>query len=166
MLEIPAAEVVRPHRNLRALYLTYLLLIIWAGILSWLLPLAFFLPPFQTLFISGGAFLIVLMAIWWTRAFYHSIGYRFTPRGISWDRGVFIHRSGLMPFHLITKVDIIQGPIARFFGIYLLKVQAAASLPDHSYGTVLRINGVTDPGPLREYILAHRLAAVDSTEKV
>jgi membrane protein YdbS with pleckstrin-like domain len=156
MTVIPPEEVVRPHRNLRALYLTYLLLIIWAGVLSWLLPMAFFLPPFQTLFISTGFFLLVLFVLWWTGAYFRTIVYRFTSAGISWERGVIIHRSGLMPYHLIAKVDIIQGPIQRFFGIYLLKVHADRSYPHYSSGTVLKINGITDPERLREFILSHR----------
>jgi membrane protein YdbS with pleckstrin-like domain len=153
-------EMVRPHRNLRVLYLTYLLLVIWAGILSWLLPLAFFMPPFQTLIISTGSFLLVIVILWWAGAYFRTIEYRFSSAGIYWERGVFIHRSGFMPFHLITKVDIIQGPMQRFLGISQLKVRAEGSPADPLSGTVLKINGVTEPGRLRDYILSQRQAAV------
>jgi membrane protein YdbS with pleckstrin-like domain len=157
MTGFPAADEVRPHRNLRALYLTYLFLVIWTGVLSWLLPLAFFLPPFQTLLISGGFFLLVVLIIWWNGAYFHTIIYRFTSSGISWERGVFIHRSGLLPYHMITKLDIIQGPVSRFFGIYQLKIQAAGPSSNPSPISV-KIIGLMEPESLRDYILERQLA--------
>jgi membrane protein YdbS with pleckstrin-like domain len=157
-------EVVRPHRNLRVLYLTYLLLVIWAGIISWLLPLAFFMPPYQTLVISTGSFLLVILILWWSGAYFRTIEYHFSSAGISWARGVFLHRSGFMPFHQIIKVDIIQGPMQRFLGIYQLKVQAGGSPADPLSGMVLKINGVTEPGRLRDYILSQQQATVAARE--
>jgi membrane protein YdbS with pleckstrin-like domain len=149
---------VRPHRNLRALYLTYLLLVIWAGVLSWLLPLSFLLPPFQTLLISGVLFIVVIMILLWTGAYFRTIIYRFDSSGILWERGVFIHRSGLIPYHLITNLDIVQVPISRFFGIYQLKIQAAGTSLNPSPVT-LKINGLTDPKSLRDYILGWQLGS-------
>jgi uncharacterized membrane protein YdbT with pleckstrin-like domain len=147
---------IKPHRNLRALYLTYLLLIIWGGVLSWLLPLAFFLPPLQTLVISGGFLFVVILIIWWTGAYFRSVVYRIDTSGIVWERGVFIHRSGLIPYRLITGLDIVQGPVSRFFGIYQLKIKAGGP-PSKPAPVIVRINGLMDPKALRDYILSRKL---------
>jgi membrane protein YdbS with pleckstrin-like domain len=144
---------VRPHRNLRALYLTYLLLVIWPGVLSWLLPLAFFLPPFQTLLFSGIFFLLVILIIGWIGAYFRTIIYRLNSSGISWERGVFINRSGFIPYHLITNLDVIQGPLSRFFGIYQIKIQAAGESLSKTSPVTMKINGLVDPKSLRDYIL-------------
>jgi membrane protein YdbS with pleckstrin-like domain len=150
MTENPVVKEVRPHRNLRALYLTYLLFVIWAGVLSWLVPLSIVLPPFQTLFISLTLLLMVAVAVWWTGAYVRTIIYRFDSSGIWWEKGVFINRSGFIPFHLIAGVDIVQGPVYRLFGLYRLKIHVV----EHSSSAHFTyIRGLTRPEPFRDYIL-------------
>ena len=114
-----------PARTLKTLYVLYLLIIVWAGILPWLIPLAFFSSPLLTLGISLPLLLVIVFALWWIGAYYRTIRYRFTPFEISWERGVWFRQTGIVPFNRITNIDIIQGPISRFLGISLLKVQTA-----------------------------------------
>ncbi|MDD1708823.1 MAG: hypothetical protein LUQ33_06605, partial [Methanoregulaceae archaeon] len=54
---------IRPVRNLRTLYTIYLLIIVWAGILPWLIPLAFYSPPLLTLSISLLLLIIVVSTL-------------------------------------------------------------------------------------------------------
>jgi membrane protein YdbS with pleckstrin-like domain len=143
---------VQPHRNLRVLYLTCLLFVIWAGVLSWLVPLSLFLPPFQTLLISLGFLLLVVLTVWWTGAYVRTITYRFDPTGISWEKGVFFHRSGFISYHRIIRVDVVQGPLYRLFKLFRLKIQVVKPSSDRSPYSVY-IVGLTKPGPLRDCIL-------------
>jgi len=141
-----------PARTLRTLYVLYLLIIVWAGILPWLIPLAFFSSPLLTLGISLPLLLVIVFALWWTGAYYRSIRYRFTPFQISWVRGVWFPQTGIVPYHRITTIDISQGPISRYLGISLLTVQTAGSASGPGSAAELKMNGITEPEMLREFI--------------
>jgi membrane protein YdbS with pleckstrin-like domain len=148
----PPGEV-KPHRNLRSLYLTYLLIAIWAGFLPWLIPLTIFVPPVFTLAITVPVLLLALFFVWWTGAYYHTILYRFSTTGISWERGVWWRQTGTVPYDRITSVDIFQGPLSRLLGISVLKVQTAGSPAQTASATELKIEGMTDAEALRDYIV-------------
>jgi uncharacterized protein len=141
-----------PARNLRTLYTIYLLIIVWVCILPWLIPLAFLSPPLLTLAISLPLFLGICFALWWIGAYCRTIRYRFTPLGISWERGVWFRQTGIVPYHRITNSDIIQGPLSRLLGISLLKVQTAGYSSANASATELKIGGITEPEMLREFI--------------
>ncbi|MDD1706306.1 MAG: PH domain-containing protein [Methanoregulaceae archaeon] len=143
---------VTPDRTLKTLYVTYLLIVVWVGILPWLIPLAFFSSPFLTLGISLPLLLAVVFALWWIGAYYRTIRYRFTSFEISWERGVWFRQTGIVPYHRITNIDIMQGPISRFLGISLLKVQTAGYTSGTASAAELKINGISEPEILREFI--------------
>jgi hypothetical protein len=143
---------VLPGRTLRTLYIFYLLIIVWAGILPWLIPFAFFSSPLITLVISLPLLLVIVFALWWTGAYYRTIRYRFTPFEILWERGVWFRQTGIVPYRRITNIDIIQGPISRFLGISRLKVQTDGYFSDTASAAELKIDGITDPVMLREFI--------------
>jgi membrane protein YdbS with pleckstrin-like domain len=148
-----APGMVLPHRNLRSLYRIYLLIAVWVGILPWLLPLAFVSPPELMLLLSGSLLLLVVFLLWWIGAYSRTIRYCFTPTDIAWEKGVWFHQTGSIPYNLITSTEIIQGPVSRSFGISLLTIRiadAVGSAPSRE----LKIRGITDAGMLREYILA------------
>jgi len=148
----PPGEV-KPHRNLRSLYLTYLLIAIWAGFLPWLVPLTIYIPPVFVLAITVPVLLLVLYFIWWTGAYYHTILYRFSTTGIGWERGVWWRQTGNVPYDRITSVDILQGPLSRLLGISVLKVQTAGYPTGTASVTELKIEGMTNAGALRDYIV-------------
>jgi uncharacterized protein len=143
---------ITPGRTLRTLYTLYLLILVWVGILPWLIPLAFFSSPLLTLAISLPLLLVIFFALWWIGAYYRTIRYRFTPFEISWERGVWFHQTGIVPYHRITNIDIIQGPLSRFLGISLLKVQTAGYSSGTASATELKIDGINEPEMLREFI--------------
>lgn len=142
-----------PGRTLRTLYILYLFIIVWAGILPWLIPLAFFSSPLFILGISLPLLLVIVFALWWIGAYYRTIRYRFTPFEILWERGVWFRQTGTVPYHRITNIDIIQGPISRFLGISRLKVQTDGYSSESALTAELKIDGITDPEMLREFII-------------
>lgn len=143
---------VTPHRNLRTLYLVYLLFIVWGGILVWLIPLVFFIDPFQALAISVPLLAVILIAVWWTGAFYRTMHYRFTRFEIAWERGVWFRQTGIVPYHRITNIDIIQGPLSRTLGLSQLKVQTAGYSVGSASTAELKISGIREPEPVRQFI--------------
>ena len=144
---------VLPHRNLMSLYRFYLLIAVWAGVLPWLIPLAFVAAPELILLFSGSLLLLVVFFIWWSGAYSRTIRYCFTPSGITWEKGVWFHQTGSFPYNRITNVEIFQGPVSRQFGISLLKIRMVGAAGSAS-SSELKIRGMTDAVMLKEYILA------------
>lgn len=143
---------VSPERTLRTLYTLYLLIIVWAGILPWLVPLAFFSPPFLTLGIALPLLLAIVYALWWIGAYQRSIQYRFTSSALLWKRGVWFHQNGSLLYHRITSIDIVQGPLSRLLGICRLNLSVDGNTSGPGSATVIRINGITNPESLLELI--------------
>ena len=44
---------------------------------------------------------------------------------MSWKRGVWFRRTGILPYNRITNLDVIQGPVMRMLGISTLSIQTA-----------------------------------------
>jgi hypothetical protein len=69
---------------------------------------------------------------------------------MSWRRGVWFHRTGIVPYNRITNLDIVQGPIMRALGISTLAIQTAGysgqAVPE------IRIEGIVHAEELRELI--------------
>lgn len=141
-------RIIKPDRALRTCYTLYLLIIVWVGILPWLLFLAFTSSPRLTLAISLPLLVACVIALWWIGAYFRSISYRFTASAIIRERGVWFHRDGTVPYNQISAVTVTKGPIARFLGISRMTVQTDTdSAPD------LHIDGIREPEQLREYIM-------------
>ncbi len=69
----------------------------------------------------------VLLALFlaWTALYYASMEYELRDDELSWRRGVWFRRTGIVPYNRITNIDIRQGPLMRALGISNLAVQTA-----------------------------------------
>ena len=105
-----------------------------------------------TLIIVVGLLAILVVYIVWVRMYYESMWYELREDEMSWRRGVWFHRTGIVPYDRITNLDIIQGPIMRVLGIFTLAVQTAGysgqAVPE------IRIEGIVHAEDLREQIRA------------
>jgi membrane protein YdbS with pleckstrin-like domain len=70
---------------------------------------------------------VVLYALFlgWTVLYYASMEYELRDDELSWRRGVWFRRTGIVPYNRITNIDIRQGPLMRALGISNLAVQTA-----------------------------------------
>lgn len=69
------------------------------------------------------ALLVLFLA--WTALYYASMEYELRDDELSWRRGVWFRRTGIVPYNRITNIDIRQGPLMRALGISNLAVQTA-----------------------------------------
>ena len=148
---IPSIEI-KPHRNLRSLYLTYLLIAVWAGVFPWLIPASLFLSPVMVLMFTIPILLMVIVTVLWTGAYYRTIIFRLTEEGISLERGVWHRHAGTIPYDRISDIEIVQGPLSRLLGISLLKVRTEEFCGGKMVNSELKINGLTDAGSLKNAI--------------
>jgi hypothetical protein len=129
-----------------SLVLTVLLLIV-----PWLAPIILFSPGFVALAIAAPVIAAILFVVYWIPLYYGSIAYRLTVTEITWQRGVWFRQTGIVPYNRITNVDIVQGPLMRFFSFSAVRVQTAGYSAQARAEIVL--NGIADPKDLQEKIM-------------
>jgi membrane protein YdbS with pleckstrin-like domain len=152
-------KIFRPGRNLRLLYLTYLLVTVWFLILPWLVPVVILAPPQAGLVAGLLVLAVVLFALVWIRKFHASLVYTFTPHDISWNRGVWWRQTSIVPYNRITNIDILQGPLMRRLGLTTMRIQTAGYSAPSGQISEMRIYGVDDPQGLENF-LSERVKAL------
>lgn len=143
----------KPDIRLKSLYRIYLLLLVWAGILTWLVPLVFLIPAIWSLIITVPIFIGVILVSLWIPWYYQTLLYTFTNDEIVWRRGVWFRQTGIVPYNRITNIDLIQGPIMRRVGVSTLKIQTAGYSAPSGAKSEIRIEGADNPEELRDLIM-------------
>jgi membrane protein YdbS with pleckstrin-like domain len=97
-----------------------------------------------------GMLALFVIFVFWVRLYYVSIWYEMKEDEMSWKRGVWFRRTGIVPYNRITNLDVIQGPVMRILGISTLSIQTAGysgqAVPE------IRIEGIEHAEELRELI--------------
>ena len=97
-----------------------------------------------------GMLVLFVIFVFWVRLYYVSMWYEMRDDEMSWKRGVWFRRTGIVPYNRITNLDVIQGPVMRTLGISTLSVQTAGysgqAVPE------IRIEGIEHAEDLRELI--------------
>lgn len=92
----------------------------------------------------------VLIFFVWVGLYYKSMWYELREDEMSWKRGVWFRKTGIVPYNRVTNIDIRQGPVMRALGISTLSVQTAGysgqAVPE------IRIEGIEHAEELRELI--------------
>jgi membrane protein YdbS with pleckstrin-like domain len=97
-----------------------------------------------------GMLILIVIFVAWVRLYYASMWYELKDDEMSWKRGVWFRRTGIVPYNRITNLDVIQGPVMRRLGISTLSIQTAGysgqAVPE------IRIEGIEHADDLRELI--------------
>ncbi|MDD3112462.1 MAG: PH domain-containing protein, partial [Methanofollis liminatans] len=116
--EITLGKEFKPAPRFRAYYFLSLIIVVVFLVAFAILPAIFAGAPLPV--ILGIALVISAIAVFvgaWIPMYYQSILYHLTPTEMTWRRGVWFRQTGIVPYNRITNVDIIQGPVMRYFGI-------------------------------------------------
>ena len=127
-----------------------LIVVIWAACCAWM----FVDSIFTILIVIGLAVLgvCVVFACIWAPLYYKSVVYHLNDTEMTWKRGVFFRKTGIVPYNRITNVDIVQGPVMRLFGISHLRIETAGGGASKSSAEI-QLEGISDPEPLRQLIM-------------
>ena len=127
-----------------------LIVVIWAACCAWM----FVDSIFTILIVIGLAVLgvCVVFACIWAPLYYKSVVYHLNDTEMTWKRGVFFRKTGIVPYNRITNVDIVQGPVMRLFGISHLKIETAGGGASKNSAEI-QLEGISDPEPLRQLIM-------------
>ncbi len=100
--------------------------------------------------ILGGIAAVIIIFLIWVRLYYESMWYELREDEMSWKRGVWFRKTGIVPYNRITNLDIRQGPVMRALGISTLSIQTAGysgqAVPE------IRIEAIVHSEELRELI--------------
>jgi Uncharacterized conserved protein len=92
----------------------------------------------------------ILLFFAWVTLYYRSMWYELREDEISWKRGVWFRKTGIVPYNRITNMDIRQGPVMRALQIATLSIQTAGysgqAVPE------IRIEAMVYAEELRELI--------------
>lgn len=126
-------EEFRPHVDVKKLYYSYLTIgVILLGLI-WIIPAVvaalLVLPLAQasaiTVALLFPLLVVVSVTAFWIQKYYSSITYILTNDEIVVERGVWWKRKSFVPYNRITNISVVQGPIARRFGLGTVRVQTA-----------------------------------------
>jgi membrane protein YdbS with pleckstrin-like domain len=128
-----ADETFTPHPNSKTLYYTYLAIVVLVGFLSWIIPvtavaflfLDFVVASIVVISIWALSILVWLFVAYWIGSYYSSISYALTEEEIMVDKGVWWKERNIVPYNRVTNIQIMQGPIARHFGLGKISIQTA-----------------------------------------
>lgn len=154
---IPFKEDFQPSAQYKpylAIYTIAVAVLLYVFALGWLV-FPFVLVGYNALAI--GLFLIVLILLVafiliWVQLYYKSIVYHLNDTEMTWKRGVWFRKTGIVPYNRITNIDISQGPVMRLFKISNLQIQTAGNSGGKA-GSEISIIGVEDAEPLRAFIM-------------
>lgn len=144
-------ETFGPVPRYRSYLYASLVLTIALFILPWLVPVVLLSPTVVAAVTAIPVLAVVVFVFYWIPLYYKSVSYRLTVTEITWQRGVWFRQTGIVPYNRITNVDIIQGPLMRFFSFSALRVQTAGYSAQARAEIVL--NGIEDPKDLQETIM-------------
>jgi membrane protein YdbS with pleckstrin-like domain len=123
----------RPHVDVKKLYYSYLTIGVTLFGLSWIIPAVvvalLVLPLAQALAVTVALLFPLLVVVgftaFWIQKYYSSITYILTNDEIIVEKGVWWKRKSFVPYNRITNISVVQGPIARHFGLGTVRVQTA-----------------------------------------
>lgn len=144
-----------PSRKYRRLLWQYVALFCILALGWWMIPLIVFMP----LLSARAVVLAVAIAImgflaYWVPRYYDSISYTISSEDITWQRGVWFKTTGIVPYQMVTNIDIGQGPLSRRLGIGSLKVQTAGYSASKQSAEI-SINGIEGVESLRDLIMPY-----------
>lgn len=151
LIPLRIGEAFVPVPRFRSYLYASLVLAVVAFVLPWLAPIVIFSPLPVALAVAVPALAIVAFVAYWIPLYHESIVYRLTVTEVTWQRGVWFRQTGIVPYNRITNVDIIQGPLMRFFSFSAVRVQTAGYSAQARAEII--INGIADPKDLQEKIM-------------
>lgn len=98
----------KPSKKLKKDYYINLFLILLIFILPWYIPVVVFADIISTVITTIMIAPIFIFALFWIQKFYQTIEYHPGEAEISWKRGVWFQKTGVVSYNRITNVDISQ----------------------------------------------------------
>jgi membrane protein YdbS with pleckstrin-like domain len=153
-VRVVIGEEFHPAPQFRTLFYIYLLSLVFLIFLLADLPVLVFAPIFVGTILSAVLLCVLIFVLAWIPKYYTSMLYKLTDHDMTWRRGVWFRKTGIIPYNRITNIDIEQGPISRRLGIASLKIETAGYGGQKTTAEI-RIEGVTHFEELRSTTMGY-----------
>jgi membrane protein YdbS with pleckstrin-like domain len=150
--QFPLNTPFKPSPSLITWFRVDFLLVIVLLLVTSYAPVAIFggLPLVTHVWILSGLIVGIILYFVWVRLYYQSMWYELREDEMSWKRGVWFRKTGIVPYNRVTNLDIRQGPVMRALHISTLSIQTAGysgqAMPE------IRIEAIVHAEELRELI--------------
>jgi membrane protein YdbS with pleckstrin-like domain len=148
----PLNTLFKPSPSLVTWFRVDFILFIFLILVTTYAPVAVFgeLPLSVHAWILVGFVIGTILFFAWAGLYYESMWYELREDEMSWKRGIWFRKTGIVPYNRITNLDIRQGPVMRALHIYTLSIQTAGysgqAVPE------IRIEAIVHAEELRELI--------------
>ncbi len=139
-----------PSPRLRMLYSLCLIIVVWAVVLPCMIVLSLIEPPEFVLAVAVAAMAVLIGISQWIRAYVRSIRYVLDNDGLVYGSGVWLHRSGYIPYRDIQGISIRRGTGSKLSGTFTLVLHLKGKkMPEFV------IRGLNEPERIRDAIAAY-----------
>lgn len=108
---------------------------------------------------------IIIIPFWlligphFIRKYYRRLRCELTTRSLKFEKGIIFHTERTIPLDKIQDLTFKEGPLLRYFGLSILKVETAGSSGESS--SDLTLIGITDASDFRQQVLDQRDKVTD-----
>ena len=106
------------------------------------------------------AVLIFPFATWYYPRWVKVLRYCLDDKALRVEQGLLFRSRKTIPLDKITDLELVQGPLLRYFGMWTIKIQTASTASQLPEATLL---GLVNPDQVREEILAAKTAYLKSS---
>jgi len=93
---------------------------------------------------------------WLSNKFFHTLQCELSNKNLKFSKGLIIHIEKTIPLENIQDLSFIGGPILRWFGLTLIKVETAGGGGGHNNINMMSMIGINDSESFKTKILNQR----------
>ncbi len=93
---------------------------------------------------------------WLSNKFFHTLKCQLTYKQLKFSKGLILHIEKTIPLENIQDLSFIGGPILRWFGLTLIKVETAGGGGGHHSNNMMSMMGVENAEEFKSMILNQR----------
>lgn len=91
---------------------------------------------------------------------FHTMRYHFDEEGISMSWGFLFRKEVYLTYRRIQDIHVTRNIVERWMGLAKVPIQTASG----TSGATMRIEGIVNPEPLRDYLYARMRGAKEETD--
>lgn len=93
---------------------------------------------------------------WLSAKFFKTLSCTITNKNLKFSKGLIIHIEKTIPLENIQDLSFVGGPILRYFGLTLIKIETAGGGGGHHNQNMMSMLGINDAEKFKTHILTQR----------
>ncbi len=142
----------KPEKELKTLWVITWVVSLILGICFWMI-LVLIIDLWIVIITVFIWIAIMIPIIIWIPAAFRALEYYIDDEGVKMKGGVVWKKYVTVPYSKITNVDVIQGPMQRYYNIGTIHVQTAGAGGKQGEKAELKINGIRELEKVRKLII-------------